>query len=107
MENLEVKYKNIEANIYNYKAWITETNPAVLKNKFTQILSSVGYTILKHIEYQFPTSGYTCLWLLAESHLAIHTFPEKGLSYIELSGCNAEMNTAFEEITKNDFIIKR
>jgi S-adenosylmethionine decarboxylase len=27
------------------------------------------------------------LFLLSESHFAIHTFPEEGQSYIELSSC--------------------
>lgn len=27
------------------------------------------------------------LWLLAESHFAIHTFPEENKMYIEISSC--------------------
>jgi S-adenosylmethionine decarboxylase len=35
---------------------------------------------------------------LAESHLAIHTFPEEGKTYIELSSCNERMQKAFEAL---------
>lgn len=35
----------------------------------------------------FDPFGYTCLILLSESHLAIHTFPERGKAYIELTSC--------------------
>lgn len=37
-----------------------------------------------HIEY-VPVDDLK--FLLAESHFAIHTFPECGISYLELSSC--------------------
>ncbi len=98
MEQIKLEHKEVEATIYNFQKWIDETSPEVLRSQFQEILENVGYTILNHIEHHFPVKGYTCLWLLAESHLAIHTFPEKQSSYIELSGCNKELNTAFELI---------
>lgn len=90
--------KIVDAVIYNYKKWIVETTPDILYAQFSTALTTAGYTVLNHIAHHFPVKGYTCLWLLAESHLAIHTFPEKGKSYIELSGCNQEMNSAFERL---------
>jgi S-adenosylmethionine decarboxylase len=98
IETFDVTNKEVDVNIYNYKKWVPETLPEVLRTQFEAALKTVGYTIINHMEYHFPVKGYTCLWLLAESHLAIHTFPEKNTSYIELSGCNKKMNFAFEEI---------
>jgi S-adenosylmethionine decarboxylase len=34
-----------------------------------------------------PPGGVTALYLLSESHLAIHTFPESGLATIDLYCC--------------------
>nr|DAO98746.1 MAG TPA: S-adenosylmethionine decarboxylase [Caudoviricetes sp.] len=41
------------------------------------------------------------MWLLTESHFAVHTFPEFGKTYIELSSCNPDFFTKFIELTKD------
>ena len=46
-----------------------------------------GFQILDKCEHYFPVQGYTGLWLLSESHFAIHTFPEEDKTYIELTSC--------------------
>jgi S-adenosylmethionine decarboxylase len=61
-------------------------------------LKEAGFTILLFNEHHFPEQGYTCFWLLGESHLAIHTFPESGKSYIELSSCNKEKLEKFKKL---------
>lgn len=87
---MKTTYKHIEANIYNHRFWSTCINSQELKDTYDQLLKKVGFTIILFNEYHFPEQGYTCFWLLGESHLAIHTFPESGKSYIELSSCNKE-----------------
>ena len=56
------------------------------------------------MEHYFTKQGYTGLWLLAESHFAIHTFPEEDKIYIEISSCVKKYFDAFlqeiEEIEK-------
>ncbi|WP_459211103.1 S-adenosylmethionine decarboxylase [Aquimarina rhabdastrellae] len=87
---MELEAKEIEAQIYNHQEWVEEVVPDILKNKYEEKLKKAGFTIIKFDEYYFPEKGYTCFWLLAESHLAIHTFPEAQKSYIELSSCNEQ-----------------
>ena len=87
----------MNAIIYNYKIWINNTDTYVLIPKLREILRKSEYNVLNFIEHSFVPQGYTCLWLLAESHLALHTFPEEGKSYIELSSCNEVMNKRFVE----------
>ena len=60
------------------------------------LLLNSGFKILQSIEHHFDPYGYTALFLLAESHLAIHTFPEENKSYIELSSCNENYFTVFK-----------
>lgn len=86
----------MEAKIFNISKWITETNPEVLKNKFSDLLGLSGFDILNFQEHYFQPDGYTALWLLGESHFAIHTFPEHGKTYIELSSCNLEYFEIFK-----------
>ncbi len=89
--------------IFNHKIWITDTNPSSIHEQISNLLSASGYTVLGNIDHHFQPYGYTCVWLLAESHLAVHTFPEHNRSYIELSGCNDAMNKHFIEDVKAKF----
>lgn len=92
-----IENKEIKAAMYNFQDWITIVDPFVLKADFNALLDISGYKVLNFIEHEFPNGGYTCLWLLAESHLAIHTFIAEGKTYVELSGCNKEMNVIFRD----------
>lgn len=94
----------MEAKIYNVSFWIDEVHPQNLFSSFQSILEESGYIILNFIEHHFQPQGYTCLWLLAESHLAIHTFPESKKTYIELSSCNHTKQNTFLTIFHNRYI---
>jgi S-adenosylmethionine decarboxylase len=80
----------MEAKIWNKSGWINETDPTKLKNNFSDLLALSNFKILDFMEYYFKPEGYTALWLLGESHFAVHTFPEENKTYIELSSCNEE-----------------
>ncbi len=73
--------------MYNYNYWLKETDPNKLKEVYDKLLNKSGFNVLKYIDHHFTPFGFTALYLLSESHLAIHTFPEEGKSYIELSSC--------------------
>jgi len=77
----------MKAQIYNYAIWVNETNPKALKDKYNELLSQSGFNVLEVVEKHFEPFGYTALFLLSESHFAIHTFPEHNETYIELSSC--------------------
>lgn len=78
----------MEAEMYNHAFWLTETEPKALQHTLSDWLNRSGLRVINFVEHHFSPQGYTALWLLAESHLALHTFPEKGKSYVELSACN-------------------
>lgn len=78
------------AQIWNFHEWIAETNPYTLFRQFDTMLQTAGFHVLKCAEHHFEPYGYTALFLLCESHFAIHTFPEENKTYIELSSCNKE-----------------
>ena len=91
-------YKQIQARIFNYQHWTKVTNPMELKKSYASYLKKSGFTVLQFNEHHFEQQGYTCFWLLAESHLAIHTFPESNTAYIELSSCNEEKMEFFKSL---------
>lgn len=92
----------MKAQIFNYRFWIKEITPDFISQKLRELLLNSGFKILQSIEHHFNPYGYTALFLLAESHLAIHTFPEENKSYIELSSCNENYFTAFKKMLALD-----
>ena len=92
----------MEAKIWNMNKWIKETDPRKLSEKYRKMLLDSGFKVLDVTEHFFDPIGYTCLFLLGESHFAIHTFPEFGKTYIELSSCNGRMFERFNELLSVD-----
>jgi S-adenosylmethionine decarboxylase len=91
----------MEAKIYNFKTWIRTTNIYLIKGLMESILDKAGFEVINNIEHKFIPQGYTALWLLAESHLAIHTFPEANKTYIEISSCNEHKKDNFIQLLNN------
>ncbi|MBV6645027.1 MAG: S-adenosylmethionine decarboxylase [Cyclobacteriaceae bacterium] len=85
----------MKAKIDNYTTWIERSDDSVLRIEIAKVLENSGFTILNFMEHQFEPQGYTAVWLLAESHCALHTFPEENRSYVELSSCNTALYVRF------------
>lgn len=60
-------------------------------------------TIINYIAHQFTPQGVTGLVLLSESHISIHTWPERGYACIDFFSCN--MNSPFTKV--RDFILDK
>ncbi len=95
----DLKHKNLPPQIFNLKGWINLVDESILEEQFSNILNKSGFTSLDYSSHQFPVNGFTAFWLLAESHLALHTFTESGWCYIELSSCNKEKTAFFKTLT--------
>ncbi len=102
-QDITVENKEVKAVVYNFQEWISITDPNDLKTEFDELLAFSGYHVLNFMEYIFENGGYTCLWLLSESHLAIHTFISDKKTYIELTGCNKAMNERFRKAFNEKF----
>lgn len=80
----------MDARIYESSLWTSETNPDALKESLNTLLLQANFNCLSFVDNHFSPQGYTALWLLAESHLALHTFPENEKAYIQISCCNED-----------------
>jgi len=87
--------KSLKAKIDNYTTWIERSDDVNLKKEIESLLVESGFTILNFMEHHFDPQGYTAIWLLAESHCALHTFPEENRTYIELCSCNTHLYVKF------------
>lgn len=85
----------MKAQMFNKKFWIKETDAETLKKEIVPVLLNSGFGIVGFTEKHFSPYGYSCTWLLSESHLAVHTFPEENKSYIELTSCVEEQFKKF------------
>jgi S-adenosylmethionine/arginine decarboxylase-like enzyme len=77
----------MEAQIWNVAGWVDETDPDKLRSRFERALRESGFGVMNFQEHFFTPQGYSALWLLSESHFALHTFPECEKTYYELSSC--------------------
>ena len=70
-------------NIKNKQQYSNE----FIKDICTKLLSKTGVNVLDEIHHEFEPQGFTALYLLSESHMSIHTWPENGKIRIDLFSC--------------------
>lgn len=58
-----------------------------LEHHMIEAAESCGATVLSVQKKQFEPQGATVLVLLSESHISIHTYPEKGFAAIDCYTC--------------------
>jgi len=70
-----------------------------LNSVLKQICIDNDFQILNEIQYKFEPIGCSILFLLSESHLSIHTFPEKNHMSFDIYTCRQyKDNTIYNEI---------
>ena len=86
---------HILADFYNVSTGDAEMWNSQQLEKFCETkVAEVGLTQVGKLFYQFPGSGVTGTILLAESHIAIHTWPEKNYLTLDIYVCNvSQTNT--------------
>ena len=62
-------------------------NEVYLRNLIKLAAETTGATVLQTISHKFDPYGVTALCLLSESHISIHTWPEKGQASIDIFTC--------------------
>ena len=93
----------MKAVMYNFNKWISYdiTKEEKIVKQLESYLPECGFTVVNKIEHFFEPQGYTALWLLAESHFAVHTFPEENKMYVEVSSCVKKYFDNFVEKIKD------
>lgn len=77
----------MKAEMFHFSGWLPYESEKQFAEFCEKALIESGFKILNKCEHYFPVQGYTGLWLLSESHFAIHSFPEENHTYIELTSC--------------------
>jgi len=66
-----------------------------------KIAKKTRVEVLNIAEHKFKPRGFTCVALLAESHMSFHTFPEKEIVSFDFFTCAKISPTAALDILKN------
>lgn len=91
--------KHMICDIKEIKNYELLNNSEKIRKLLDNICEKYNYTILNKIEHQFQPQGLTMLYLLSESHISIHTFPEREYFALDIYTCrHYNDNTVYEEI---------
>jgi S-adenosylmethionine decarboxylase len=63
-----------------------------LQSQLVEAAESCGATVLSVQSKQFEPQGATVLVLLSESHISIHTYPEKGFAAVDCYTCGTTVD---------------
>jgi len=98
--------KHMICDIYDIKNLILLNSTELLQQLLVNICNKYNFEILKEINYSFNPQGCTILFLLSESHISIHTFPEKNHISFDIYTCreynnNNEYNEIYNYLINN------
>lgn len=67
------------------------------------LIADLDLKVVKKITHAFRPTGTTLAYILSESHLLIHTWPELGVIHIDLVTCSYRSEKEFESSLKAAF----
>jgi len=67
-------------------------DPAHLEQALHEAALAAGATVLNATFHRFSPCGVTGVLLLQESHLAIHTWPERAFAAVDLFTCGRDLD---------------
>ena len=78
------------------------SDPGAVWHQFLCVVNRLGITVLATARYDFPGGGLTGCVIIGESHVAIHTWPERNYAWAELATCGdpAALDT-FESLLRS------
>ena len=87
-----------------------------ISTSLRQAVEHANATLLEEIKYEFTPQGITAVCLLSESHISIHTWPEKGYAAVDIFTCGSHtmperacrfMADALESVEPKFTVLKR
>jgi len=79
--------KHMICDFKNIKNTELLNNLSRLNNVLKEICKTYNFQILNEIQHSFQPIGYSIIFLLSESHISIHTFPEKNHMAFDIYTC--------------------
>jgi S-adenosylmethionine decarboxylase proenzyme len=97
--------KHMICDIQNIKNITLLNDKNSLKQILRNICNSYNFEILGELDHSFKPEGCTIIFLLSESHISIHTFPERFYISFDIYTCrqykdNKEYNKIFDYLKR-------
>jgi S-adenosylmethionine decarboxylase proenzyme len=97
--NTNTSGKHMICDIKNIKNITLLNDDQLLIKLLDNVCELHNFTILNKSFHKFPTYGFSSIYLLSESHISIHTFPEKKYVAIDIYTCRQyDNNNIYYEI---------
>ncbi len=84
-----------------------KTKDAALLNDPNRVCAAIerateagNLTVVGKVTKRFEPQGFTAVYLLSESHISIHTWPEIGYAAIDVYTCGGDAKKAVETLLK-------
>lgn len=84
MKHILFTLKDCPANLLDDEGWIRDTVYMASKK--------CNSTLLALNSHKFDPQGVTCVAMLAESHISVHTWPEIGMAVCDIFTCGDHTN---------------
>lgn len=85
------------------KLEITDELSSFIEEIAQDLISDLDLNVVKKIMHTFHPGGMTLAFILSESHLLIHTWPELGMIHIDLVTCSYRSRKKFENSLRAAF----
>ena len=86
-ENAPTPGKHMICDIKNIQNHELLADAEGIKDHLNVICETYGFTILHVSEHAFEVQGHTILYMLSESHISVHTFPERNYLAFDIYTC--------------------
>jgi S-adenosylmethionine decarboxylase len=98
-KHLKSSGKHMICDIKNIKNVALLDNMTDVKEILMNICKDYNYEVLNIIEHKFEPYGYSLLFLLSESHISVHTFPERNYLSFDIYTCREYLdNVVYDNI---------
>jgi len=84
--------QHLIAELYGCERTLLD-DPSRLEQILTEAIRRSGGTIIRPLFHQFSPHGVTGVVVIAESHVAIHTWPEFGYCALDVFTCGTQVKT--------------
>ena len=60
-----------------------------LDRNLREAAKMMDLALLEAVSHKFSPQGMTAVVLLAESHIAVHTYPEENMIFVDMASCGS------------------
>jgi S-adenosylmethionine decarboxylase len=81
------KYLSVHVLLDLYGCALNLNNPEMIHSLMLEAAKKAKTTVLNSYVHQFAPQGVSCVVVISESHLSIHTWPEFGHAEVDVFTC--------------------